>query len=1115
MAALHPNLRKKLEKAVVKARDTAEKAAKSALQSLAVDSHQPFDHMSPEQRQFRVKLRARGRAIGDRIDAKGKQGLWHLILEAAYEHWHRMLFARFLAENNLLMHPDGVAVTLDECEELAAEEGLDKWELASRYAAKMLPAIFRPDDPVLQIEFAPEDKLGLERLLTDLEPEIFDADDSLGWVYQFWQTKRKDEVNASETKIGADELPAVTQLFTDDYMVKFLLHNTLGAWWAGKFLAANTKIAQDKELTEDDLRKAVTFDNYDFDYLRFIFEEDDKIWKPAAGCFDGWPKEAKDITVLDPCCGSGHFLVAVFELMVRIRMAEEGISPKEAVDGVLKENLFGLEIDIRCTQIAAFALAFTAWNFPNAEGFRELPQLNIACSGIPVTTKKEDWLRLAEGKETIESGIERLWHLFRNADVLGSLVEPTAGGDQLLIEASFDQLRPLVEQALETEREIADFDFIETAVIAQGISRAAKLLSGRYTLTITNVPYLIRGKQSESLKNFCKDMYPESKTDLATTFLERCIEFAKPEGTSAMVILQNWLFQATNKKLRRKLLTTTSWEILARLGPGAFETISGEVVNVALVVISSNEPFRDKLFLGLDATENRTTSAKSQAIKCEKILKLKQLEQLSNPELRILLREHQQSDLLIEHAIVSEGLHTGDYPQFGRNFWEVGEVNDGWSFQLASTKSTNFYGGRGHIMFWENGEGKLIEFVQKRLGNQSTTMWIKGDQVWGRSGVAVSAMGDLRATLYTGEIFIHSVFVAVPKEPSNLPALWAYLSSNEFQKEVRMLDKKVCVARAAIENVPFDLIHWQKIAEKKYPNGLPEPYSEDPTQWIFKGTVNDTIEPLQVAISRLLGYHWPEQTNDPEIDELVDEDGIVCIGAVGGEQPAADRLRAILADAFGSEWSPAKETELLSGIDSGRGLEDWLRNKFFIQHCKLFHNQPFIWHIWDGERNGFAALVNYHKLDKKTMETLTYSYLGDWINKQRADFEAGIGPAETKMLAAQVLQKKLELILRGEKPYDIFVRWKPIYEQPVGWEPDQNDGVRMNIRPFFEADVLRKKPNIKWTKDRGKEPTREKERYPWYYDDRGFIGDRVNDIHLSLKEKQEAREKAAKEGSSK
>jgi hypothetical protein len=187
-------------------------------------------------RELRRRLRAHGRQLGDKLDRKGKgHGIDHLVGECAYEHWHRMLFARFLAENGLLMHPDGVAVTLADCEELAPEEAAaDGWEVAGRYAARMLPAIFRPEDPVLQVQLAPEHQGKLEELLESLPAEVFTADDSLGWVYQFWQTKRKDEVNKSETKIGADELPAVTQLFTEHYMVLFLLHNTLGAWWVGR-----------------------------------------------------------------------------------------------------------------------------------------------------------------------------------------------------------------------------------------------------------------------------------------------------------------------------------------------------------------------------------------------------------------------------------------------------------------------------------------------------------------------------------------------------------------------------------------------------------------------------------------------------------------------------------------------------------------------------------------------------------------------------------------------------------------------------------------------------------------------------------------------------------------
>ena len=114
------------------------------------------------------------------------------------------------------------------------------------------------------------------------------------------------------------------------------------------------------------------------------------------------------------------------------------------------------------------------------------------------------------------------------------------------------------------------------------------------------------------------------------------------------------------------------------------------------------------------------------------------------------------------------------------------------------------------------------------------------------------------------------------------------------------------------------------------------------------------------------------------------------------------------------------------------------------QHCKLFHNRPFVWQIWDG----FSCLVNYHKLNYKTLDNLTHSYLESWIKKQAGDAKTGTAGAEGRLAAALALQEKLKLILAGEPPYDIFVRWKPLHEQPIGWNPDLNDGVRMNIRPF-------------------------------------------------------------------
>jgi len=216
----------------------------------------------------------------------------------------------------------------------------------------------------------------------------------------------------------------------------------------------------------------------------------------------------------------------------------------------------------------------------------------------------------------------------------------------------------------------------------------------------------------------------------------------------------------------------------------------------------------------------------------------------------------------------------------------------------------------------------------------------------------------------------------------------------------------------------------------------------------------------------------------------------------------------VLRAAYGAKWSNSLLHDLLTetGCRPGTTLEDWLRNAFFDQHCKRFQNRPFVWQIWDGRRDGFSCFVNYHRLSYKTLDNLTHSYLEGWIRKQAGDAKTGKSGADLRLAAAQGLQEKLRLILTGEPPYDIFVRWKPLHEQPIGWNPDFDDGVRQNIRPFIAADVLRSEPkSLLKDKDRGKEPERSKDDYPWLWKGKEFIGDRVNDIHLTNAEKEAAR----------
>jgi len=1137
MPTLASDLRNKLEHVVIEARDAAEVGARAALEALAVNHYEPYPHMKPAQRELRNHLRARARQLGDRklprADTSGKDHVIdHLAGECAYEHWHRMLFARFLAENNLLIEPEeNMVISLAEAEELAKDDGVDVWVFASRCAQGMLPQIFRPDDPLLQVSFATEHMLKLEKLLASLSAAVFTASDALGWVYQFWQSKKKDEVNRSEVKIGADEISAVTQLFTEPYMVDFLIHNTLGAWWAGKKLAAkdaaNTK-------TEDELRVKLALPGVTWGYLRFVRGEDGKggPWRPAAGTFDGWPKYAKNIKGLDPCCGSGHFLVALFRHLVPIRMAEEGLSTREAIDAVLSDNIHGLEIDERCCQIAAFALALAAWAYPDAGSYQPLPELHIACTGIGPQASEEQWVKLAEQsgmptqmdeRERIKNGLLNLHRLFSQAPTLGSLIDPKqleAG----VFAADYETIQPYLAAVLKAEK--ADDETHEQAIAAAGMVKAAELLADKYTLVITNVPYLGRGKQCEILQAFADRYYPDGRADLATIFLSRTINWLFAGGSVGLVTPQTWLFLTSYRKLRDRLLRQETWNTVVRLGSNAFRGMNWWAATTALVCITNSLPPLSNFVAGIDTSANKSQDAKAAMLRGELpvpfVHKLQE-EQLANPDARITFTESPRYPIVGTIADFGKGCSTGDADRFIVQFWELAQLSENNSLWLNAPKCDSPSEGRRRV---------TTVPIDATCLREQNGCWIRGQRVWKRRGIAFFLMNKLISFVYDGEVFDNIIGVLVPHHEDHLPALWCWVKSGDFLQAIREMDQKAYVTPATLSKVPFDVNYWQTRATEEGLVSLPEPESDDPTIWLFHGRPEESTAPLQVAVARLLGYRWPAELDDKmrlskrardlvkqcgELSKFADNDGIVCIPAVRGEDPAAERLLRLLA---------------ACDIEPGVDLDDWLRNKFFEEHCKMLQHRPFVLHIWDGRKHdGFHALVSYHKLcegegkGRRLLENLTYSYLGEWITRQKDDVKRGEGGAEDRLAAAMELQKRLEAILSGEPPFDIFVRWKPLHQQSIGWEPDINDGVRLNIRPFLASDlpggragagVLRYKPNIKWVKDRGKEPQRPKDEYPWFWNwdektadfmgGKTFDGNRWNECHYTNKVKQAARQ---------
>ena len=306
-----------------------------------------------------------------------------------------------------------------------------RWRPGSR--REILPGIFRLDDPCVRLRLAPEGRLALEEIVAGLPAEVFAADDALGWVYQFWQKEKKDEVNASERKIGGADLGA------GDAVVHRELHGAVPVgelvWGRGGRPATRTVRWSRSGSICGSMRRG----------------------EPAAGTFEGWPDTVAEVTVMDPCCGSGHFLVEAFSMLWRMRAEEEGLDPVAAQDAVLRDNLFGLELDPRCVQIAMFAVALQAWKAGG--GWRELPVPNIACSGIPVKAPVEEWKALADGDERLRtrwcgctscSGTPTRWGRLIDPKRAAEITDPT-GLQQSFEDVDWDEIAPCSRRPLAGE----------------------------------------------------------------------------------------------------------------------------------------------------------------------------------------------------------------------------------------------------------------------------------------------------------------------------------------------------------------------------------------------------------------------------------------------------------------------------------------------------------------------------------------------------------------------------------------------------------------------------------------------------------------------------------------
>lgn len=524
----------------------------------------------------------------------------------------------------------------------------------------------------------------------------------IGWLYQYYISERKNEVMdgfKKNHKAGADEIPAATQLFTPDWIVRYLVQNTVGRLWM-------------QSHPDSQLHK-----NWDY-YIQP--SEDD-----STGNEDVLNIQApEDLTVCDPACGSGHMLTYAFDLLYEI-YEEEGYAPSDIPGLILKHNLYGMEIDERAASLAAFALTMKARS-RSRRFFKKQVEPNIQHIS-PIAFKEDE---VAELNDLYQVNLDSMvWNTYAKADVYGSLIQPP----QELVELAASS--PESEDGIDTLfdpllREHAEDVFTQTRYLAR-----------KYAAVVANPPYMGAKNMSAELKQFVQDHYEDGKADLFAAFILRNRQFIQHGAMLGMITMQSWMFLSSFEDLRRKLLDSSSIETMTHLGAGAFDSIGGEVVSTTAFTLKNGSSSGNGTYIRLVnvSGDDNQSNASINAIKggTDYCFEVNQHEfakipgspivyWLNRPMLDTFIKGKQLKTV----AEPREGLSTANKSLFLREWWEIDEskvafrclshneaLKNGkkWFAHNKGGEYRKWYGNQEYVVNWEKDGYELNEFKPRSV----------------------------------------------------------------------------------------------------------------------------------------------------------------------------------------------------------------------------------------------------------------------------------------------------------------------------------------------------------------------------------------------------------------
>ena len=525
-----------------------------------------------------------------------QKGFENVVEEVAYTWFNRIIAIRFMEINNFLptktrvlssetagkIEPDIITeafdVDLDYTQEdkelifkLKDENKLDElfrflFIKQCNKLNEILPGLFEKTDDYLElllnISFTNEE--GVVRQLIDTIPENdFESQvEVIGWLYQFYNTELKDETFANlkkRIKISKERIPAATQLFTPDWIVKYMVENSVGRLWLeghpNNELKSKWQYYVDEAKQEPEVEQEL-----------IAIRKESEILKP------------EDISVIDPCMGSGHILVYVFEVLMDIYVSE-GFTEKDACESILKNNLYGLDIDKRAYQLAYFAVLMKARKYNRRILTKGISPL--LCSIEETNSISKEFIEeLISQDKTNEKNWNYLYEVFINAKEYGSILD--------IKNINFDELFNDICTYESNKNNLNQYKYQNEIQLMKNIIQQSKFLVKNYDIVATNPPYMGNSGMNPNLKDYLKKNYPNSKSDLFAVFIEKCHDFCNEKGFVAMITQQSFMFLSTFEKLRVELINNHTIINMAHLGAHAFEEIGGEVVQATTFVNKNN-----------------------------------------------------------------------------------------------------------------------------------------------------------------------------------------------------------------------------------------------------------------------------------------------------------------------------------------------------------------------------------------------------------------------------------------------------------------------------------------------------------------------------------------------